>query len=345
MKISTFIILTCIFIITSFVFAQADELYLKDGSIIEGNVIEVKDNMSYRILTKDGSDFVYPIDNVKDLKFSDVTQTEEPILDEEKLAEQQEIKLEMQNGEAHRDMKKMESEEVVLPSGEVVRQGSKQTIPTQPYTSNKKDHKDKIDFEMSMSIIYSSKYSDLLDDAFPKPFYDREGGGKAWLGFDLGIRYNVTDQLSISPTIGILFNWITVNDSYSYYSEYNYLDNSLGSVSWNTIILPKIAARYQFVKGSSPYVGLELNFNKPHTQSDMLEFESGGLGYAVFLGYAPLGKGIIELGYQYIPIEVPEYINIPGYYIPLQLQEITYGDRDKKDNFGGGIMLRFGWSF
>ena len=48
----------------------ADELHLKDGSVVRGKLVEIKPNESYRIRTKDGSEFVYTVDKVHKVDFS-----------------------------------------------------------------------------------------------------------------------------------------------------------------------------------------------------------------------------------------------------------------------------------
>lgn len=55
------------FLITSALFAQQrmqDVVYLKDGSIIHGTIIEQVPNVSLKVQTKDGNVFVYSMDNV-----------------------------------------------------------------------------------------------------------------------------------------------------------------------------------------------------------------------------------------------------------------------------------------
>lgn len=56
---------------------NADELYLKDGSIIKGKILEVKNNESYRILLTDGSEIVYSAEKVDKVKFLDIKPREE----------------------------------------------------------------------------------------------------------------------------------------------------------------------------------------------------------------------------------------------------------------------------
>jgi opacity protein-like surface antigen len=68
--------LISIFIGVSSLCANADEIYLKDGSVIKGKILESKDNVSYRILTTDGSEIMYPVDEVKKVKITDASPKE-----------------------------------------------------------------------------------------------------------------------------------------------------------------------------------------------------------------------------------------------------------------------------
>jgi len=48
----------------------ADEIHLKDGSVVRGKLVEIKANEFYRIKTKDGSEFVYTVDKVDKVEFT-----------------------------------------------------------------------------------------------------------------------------------------------------------------------------------------------------------------------------------------------------------------------------------
>ncbi|MFH0774685.1 MAG: outer membrane beta-barrel protein [bacterium] len=50
-------------------FAQADVVYLKDGGVIKGKVIEAVPGVSYKIRTADGSIFVFEIDKVEKINY------------------------------------------------------------------------------------------------------------------------------------------------------------------------------------------------------------------------------------------------------------------------------------
>ncbi len=49
--------------------AVADEIELKDGSIIKGKVTEERPGVSYRVRLTDGSEMVYPVSNIEAVRF------------------------------------------------------------------------------------------------------------------------------------------------------------------------------------------------------------------------------------------------------------------------------------
>jgi len=62
----------------------ADVVYLKDGSVIKGKVIEAVPGVSYKIKTGDGSIFVFEVDKVERVKFEEVPETEKKVVPVEK---------------------------------------------------------------------------------------------------------------------------------------------------------------------------------------------------------------------------------------------------------------------
>jgi len=67
----TFSFIVFLFFAISSVFAQAsvDIIYLKNGSVIRGKIVEEKPGVSYKIQTKDGSVFVYKIEEVEKIEY------------------------------------------------------------------------------------------------------------------------------------------------------------------------------------------------------------------------------------------------------------------------------------
>ncbi len=51
--------------------AMADEIYLRNGSIVRGKIIEIREDKAYRMRTRDGSEFVYTADQVEKVLFSE----------------------------------------------------------------------------------------------------------------------------------------------------------------------------------------------------------------------------------------------------------------------------------
>lgn len=161
--------------------------------------------------------------------------------------------------------------------------------------------------ELGGGIIISPGYGNLLEDAYPRA---SSPGIGAWLDLQGGIRFRLTDQFSISPTLGVLLNYVIVSGGGQ---DENYL---------NTIVVPSVSARYSFSKAPSLYVGGELNVNSPNTGSDRYDLKSDGLGYGGFIGYALAGGMNMEAGYLNLPVKT----------------------RFTKENLGG-IVLRASFAF
>ncbi len=162
----------------------------------------------------------------------------------------------------------------------------------------------KLQVDIGTEVVISSDYKDMLED-----YYDDVGGGWGWWGFHLGLRYNVNEQFSVTPTIGVLLNHIEVlgwgDDSY-----------------FNSIVVPSIVLRYAFKQAPSLFISGEVNYNFPNSGSDLHEFDSGDIGFGGTLGYVFSGDLSIEAGYTYIPVEVEA----------------------ESENIGGGIVFRLGTS-
>ena len=143
--------------------------------------------------------------------------------------------------------------------------------------------------ELGAGVVISPDYGSLLEDVYRDADSTGIGG---WLDLHGGVRLKVNDQFSITPTLGLLLNYVIVTGGRQ---DESYL---------NSIIVPSVAARYSFDKAPSLYIGGEVNYNIPNTGSDYYEFESGGVGFGGVLGYAFEGDMNLELGYVYLPVEV-----------------------------------------
>lgn len=63
---------------------QADEIELKDGSVIKGKVTEEKPGESFRVRLTDGSEMVYPVSKIEAVRYgrSKTAEADEPVVDE-----------------------------------------------------------------------------------------------------------------------------------------------------------------------------------------------------------------------------------------------------------------------
>lgn len=164
--------------------------------------------------------------------------------------------------------------------------------------------------ELGAGLVISPDYGSMLEDV-----YDGVGTGiGGWVNLQGGIRLPVNDQFSITPTLGLLLNYVIVTGAGR---DETYL---------NSIVVPSVAARYAFTKAPSFYVGGEVNYNLPNTGSDYYELNSGGVGFAGFFGYAFEKYVHVEIGYLDLPVEVDT------------------GTETSNKNMGGGI-IRLGVDF
>ena len=173
--------------------------------------------------------------------------------------------------------------------------------------------------EIGAGADFSSDYNSVLKDIYSD--YDLGFGGWGFLDIHLGVRCKLNEQLSVTPTLGVLLNYVIVSGG-------THDDSYL-----NSILVPSLAARYSFTSTPSAYIGAEVNYNSPNTGSDIYELKSGGVGYGGFLGYAFEGDWNAELGYLYLPVEVAG-MNVGHYDEDARV----YHPAD--ENFGG-VLLRF----
>lgn len=162
--------------------------------------------------------------------------------------------------------------------------------------------------ELGMSLVISPDYTDTLKESYPNTDIS---GGYGWIGLHLGLRYRPTEQVVITPRIGLLFNYV--------------MSVGGGDSFANTIVQPALSGKLLFTKGSSFYVEGEVSHNTVNTGSDAFDVE-GGVGYAAFLGYQWESGFDIGMGYSVISTEVTN----------------RNGVEDK--NFGG-VGIRFSGSF
>ncbi len=161
--------------------------------------------------------------------------------------------------------------------------------------------------ELGGGFIISPGYGSLLKDAYPHASSPGIGG---WLNLQGGIRFRLSDQFSITPTLGVLLNYVIVSGGGQ---DENYL---------NSILVPSLSARYSFSKAPSLYVGGEVNCNSPSSGSDRYDLKSDGIGFGGYVGYAFEGGMNMEVGYLDLPVKT----------------------RFSKENLGG-VLLRAAFAF
>lgn len=162
---------------------------------------------------------------------------------------------------------------------------------------------DNLDFDVEAGIVVSPEYGDLLDDAYPGADIT---GGNGWLALGVGARWHLDKQLSLTPGVSWMFNGV---------------EDSLGNTYTNSILLPKVVARYQISSSFPLYLAVDVNTNMPSTGSKVYDLNSGGIGYGAGVGFNFSKYAKLELGIEHIPVEAKftggkttDY-NLGGFYM------------------------------
>lgn len=143
----------------------------------------------------------------------------------------------------------------------------------------------KVGFEFG--LIFSSGYSDTLDDWANANGYE-SSGGYGWLDLGLKVDVPLAPGLSLVPAGDFLMNFIAGDES-----------------AMNMIVLPSISVRYQFVESSGPYIQVGLNYGIVNMGLDDWDvIDSDGIGIQAQVGYQFEGQFAVELGYVKIPVAV-----------------------------------------
>ncbi len=169
-----------------------------------------------------------------------------------------------------------------------------------PVAANAQEKEDKVDVVFGFAFVISPDYHDVLKDAY----YD-VAGGYGWLDFQLGARFYINKKLSLTPSIDLLINAVTGDDSFI-----------------NTIILPSLSVRYSFTELPSIYISGEVNYGIPNTGGDIIDADSDGLGFGAAVGYS-LKNVEFEVGYLTIPVTINNF---------------------RDENFGG-FRIKMGFAF
>ncbi len=84
---------------------QADEIELKDGSVIKGKVTEEKPGESFRVRLTDGSEMVYPVSKIESVRYgrSKTAEADEPVVAQKEIYRERYERYEKEGGGAERD--------------------------------------------------------------------------------------------------------------------------------------------------------------------------------------------------------------------------------------------------
>lgn len=170
----------------------------------------------------------------------------------------------------------------------------------------------KSSLEINNSLIISPGANSLITNDF-----NAVSGGLVWYDFGVGARIRVTDQLSMIPGVDFMLNYFTGEQYYLsnfFYMTYTYSCTSL-------IVMPRIGLRYELEPQETGwYIEGQVSGSSP--SSELLDIKSGGMGYAVGIGYTLPGDWRVELNYTHVPIDT--YLGTKNF---------------------GGVGFKFGLSF
>jgi hypothetical protein len=138
---------------------------------------------------------------------------------------------------------------------------------------------------IEIGLMMSPSYSDYMDLV-----YEDFSGGDVWLDLGVNGKADLGDHFAVVPAVDLYLNYATYGDE----QEVNFL------------IVPAVNLRYSLQPENTFYVQAGPSINVASGGGPLAEFEGVGVGGGVMLGYAFAGGGELELGYNYIPVDVTE---------------------------------------
>lgn len=162
---------------------------------------------------------------------------------------------------------------------------------------------DRIDLIIDTGLVFSSDYHDLLAER-----YELLYGGYGWVGAGVAVGFRPATHWRIQGGVDFLFNQV---------------ESPLGDTLTNSMVLSNLGLRFGPREERGAYVFAEVFRVAPDSGLDV-EFDSGGLGTELSVGYA-FTSGAFEIGVKRIPVDVTsgrsvESLDFGGLSISVSLE-------------------------
>jgi len=169
---------------------------------------------------------------------------------------------------------------------------------------------DNVDFVLGGGLLFSSGYSDYVDDVYG-PLYGTDGG-EGWLDLYVGVEIRPAAQFGILLGCDMMINGVDASGG------------PLAETYANVIMMPSVYGQLYFTEKRMFYVNAGIGLPLPDTGSDYFEFENNGLSLGANLGVEIADVLRIEGGYLFIPVTAKATAGNPV-YLPGSQEDYDFG--------------------
>ena len=163
--------------------------------------------------------------------------------------------------------------------------------------------KDRWGYVLGAGIVISPDYKDMMEEAYGSVDASTIG----WVDLQLGLRYKMSDNFTLTPGLDILFNYFVPEEEDQFISH---------------ILLPSLGIQYAFEDNPAYYLGVEISYPLADSGSEELDLSASGPGFSAFLGYMMENEWNLEFGYSLLPVEngpddEAEEYNLGGFVLKM----------------------------
>lgn len=158
-------------------------------------------------------------------------------------------------------------------------------------------------YVLGAGIVISPDYKDMMEAAYGSVDASTIG----WVDLQLSLRYKMSDNLTLTPGLDILFNYFVPEEEDRFISH---------------ILLPSLGIQYAFEDNPAYYLGVEISYPLADSGSEELDLSTSGPGFSAFLGYMMENEWNLEFGYSFLPVEngpddEAEEYNLGGFVLKM----------------------------
>ena len=162
------------------------------------------------------------------------------------------------------------------------------------------------------TLLVSTDHYDFLEDNY----FDVDAGG-AFIGPQVRLDVRATETITLQAGLDLLAGTVEIDRADGTDDDYT-----------ETLIVPFAAIKIVIPSGKvDVFIRGEVNYNDPDTDSHDYDVDSGGVGGGGYVGVTFLDNIDVEVGYQYLPVEVQ--------FTGTAKQDVDYG----------GVAVKGTWRF